>query len=145
MIENHRKSDLHNGFHMESTVKLSDNGRLDGIPTHIWSTNDAFGFTGGVVVFLGDADDNIIFRSRAHTGAVDGVRVGDPSNDLYWNEEVSQDIVDKATKLEIMHIRAPRGRIEENLDELIRIAEKIERVAEVIRDIGNTIGEIIDW
>lgn len=140
MLEQHTKSDLHNGFHMETTAKLSDNGRLDS-KTDIWSTNDGFGFTGAVIVFLLDADGNILFRSRAHTAGVNGVRLGDPSNNILIEEDVPQDFVKHTVKLDILHIRAPHSRIEENLDEAIKVTKKI---SELIKNVGDIIGEVMD-
>ncbi|MGY0653435.1 hypothetical protein ACW6U8_01665 [Bacillus subtilis] len=141
-IEEHRKSDLNNGFHMESWVKLSTN-RIDG-KTNIYSTNDVLGFTGSVMVIFGDAEGNIIHNTHVHSGGVDGVRTGDPSRDLYWYEEVSQDIVDRTATLQIVHVRNPHGRLEENLDEAIRIAEKLERLSEHIRNAMENFGELVD-
>ncbi|MEH7603809.1 hypothetical protein [Bacillus safensis] len=141
-IEEHSKSDLHNGFHMESWVKLSTN-RIDG-KTNIYSTNDLLGFTGAIMVLFGDAENNIIHHTRVYSGGVNGVRTGDPSRDLYWNEGVPQDVVERTTKLEIIHVRNPHGRIEENLDSAIRIAEKIERLAEHIKNAMQDFGELVD-
>jgi hypothetical protein len=117
---------------MFSDVVISDTSRID-VKTRTKSGKKWEGFTGGVVVFIVDRDDNYLHGTQLHTFGVNGKHVpGAPSDrtDL-WNEPLPAGILDKAAGMVIVHLRSPHGRL---LDTLKDAAEAAGYIKEVIAD-----------
>jgi hypothetical protein len=125
------------GDWMETTVTISNNGRIDG-KTRTWTTVCADGFTGGVIVFLFDQAGNVLHSTPLKKYGVNGTCVPSaPSNRTeYWNNTVSVDIVNKTRSVKIVHVKKPTDRIDEFLEKAKEVAEIVKIFAEAYQDIA---------
>lgn len=97
---------------METTVILSDSGRMDG-RTKIKTSEALRGFTGGVQVVVTDLGGNQLYTTKMRTYGVDGT--ANPNNNSSrtekWTEQVPTEALDKAAALVIWHSHEPKNRI----------------------------------
>lgn len=131
------KSKVGDGDFMETTVTISNNGRIDG-KTRTWTSVCADGFTGGVIVFLFDRAGNVLHSTPLKKYGVNGTCVPSaPSNRTeYWNNTVSVDIVNKIGSVKIVHVKKPTDRIDEFLEKAKEVAEIVKIFAEAYQDVA---------
>lgn len=113
---------------MKTNITISNTGRIDG-ETRTWSKEAMRGFTGGVMVFLYDADGNVLHSTKLRKYGVNGEAMGPPSDrkDL-WNEPIDPAVVVKTKKYAIVHKHSPTDR----QDEFLEKAEKAVEIAATI-------------
>ncbi|MDH2334272.1 hypothetical protein [Paenibacillus polymyxa] len=102
-------SELQHHRRMETSFSITETGRLDAF-TKTWTADPWKGFTGTVIVFL-ITDEQIIHATEPHSYGVDGVRVGDPSREDYWYEDIPIDVVEKMNSYAIWHAHTPIDRV----------------------------------
>jgi len=103
--------------------------------THIWSHCWIGGFTGTVVVAIGDASGNIVtWAAPTESWGVNGeweAALGGSSNDIVVNWQATVDdpsMLPLAYTLSIDHSWAPQNRLMEILEEAVRTGAKIAAV-----------------
>ena len=96
---------------METTVTLSNTGRIDGI-TKIKTAEALRGFTGGVLVGITDLAGNVLHTTKLHTYGVDGTAKpgGKSSRTEHWSEDVPKDSLDKAAGVVIWQSHQAKNR-----------------------------------
>ncbi|MCB7160421.1 hypothetical protein LI071_07050 [Bacillus subtilis] len=114
---------------METTITISNNGRIDG-RTKTWTSAAWEGFHGSVSVFLLDESGNYLANTHPHTYGVNGVRTGDPSRKDSWTETVAIDIVNQTHGCAIVHSHTPIS-VFNSPDELKRWAEAVAPIVQI--------------
>jgi hypothetical protein len=125
---------LARGQWMETDVTFSSSGRVDS-DIRIWTTNELFGFTGGVVVFFLDNVENVIGNLPMHTYGVDGTWIpGLPSSRRTLEaDDIDPALFPHTAAIHIQHVLAPRPRLKEAIDMGAYIGQKIVEVIKAIR------------
>lgn len=120
------------GWWMKTEITISSTGRIDG-ETKTWSTEALRGFTGGVMVFLYDADGNVLHSTKLRKYGVNGTTMGPPDNrkDL-WNEPVDPAVVVKTKKYAIVHKHSPTDRQDEFLEKAKKVVDIAATIASII-------------
>jgi hypothetical protein len=105
---------------------FSNNGRVDS-KNHTWTTNKAYGYTGGVGVFFYDRDQSIIANLPFHSYGVDGTWIpGLPSDRTVDQvDNLNQDIFNRTVRIDIELIKAPKNRLIDDVNTGFYIAKKI--------------------
>lgn len=112
-INAYRNDDLGNGFHMETSAKISNNGHVEA-RTRTWSTNCALGFEGGVVLFFYDDQGNWLHNTGQPPAQTFGVNsdcegalgLGSSDRTDLWSDTVPQDAVGKVRSVSIVQLNA---------------------------------------
>jgi hypothetical protein len=121
---------------MQTTAQLSQNGLLTAT-THTWTNSAVYGFTGGVVVFAFDGNDNVLAMSSTQTFGVDATTdifssVRGSRTDL-WSEQLSG--INTAAYIKIGTFYAPHNRLLGDLATLVQIGNDINSVIQAIAKI----------
>jgi hypothetical protein len=106
------------GFRMQTSVKLvKQSGLLDAV-THTWSTNDFLGFTGGVTIWLKDANGIIIDQTDLQTFGVDGrdVPFTQSSRLDHWSQNFDVAKAARVVDLQVVHSHSPQSRLIADMD-----------------------------
>jgi len=93
--------------------------------------NWAFGFTGAVGLLIFDTNGAPILRSATHAFGVDGrgVFFKPSARTDTWQQNIDVNIAQAAGAIKVVHTTAPRQRLDQILDEVVRTSEKLEEVA----------------
>jgi len=135
-----KADNLGNSRKMVTSIKVSNTGRIDA-ETKISTKEVARGFHGSVVVLLIDEEGNTLFKSNPHTYGVDGIAIpsATPSKRKEpWDENFSQDIIDKIRGYEIIHFLDPDSTLEATLEEFNRILDQLVDASDKIKKIHDT-------
>jgi len=133
--EAHKKDTVSVG-HMESWVKLSNTGRIDGT-TRTWTNNNAQGFTGGVKVQLQDKDGNVLAWDMPVQKY--GVNANNPVSNASapserkadWNFPVPTEILKQVSRVRIIHRHTPEGRWDQSIEMAKELGEVLKTYAEI--------------
>jgi hypothetical protein len=123
--------------YMSTNATLSQEaGRLDAW-TRTWTRQPWFGFTGGVVVLFGDTNGEFIGNTDLHQFGVDGFRIPFKrwNREDWWSEAVAPDLAARTTRLEIVHVHAPRDRLFAFLEDLRTALGIVAEIAARLRQI----------
>ena len=118
------------GWHITTTVTVSDNGRVDGV-VKLENYNNISGFKGGSVILLGNADGNILWGSRTHKTGVNATGFSrKTSAKEHWEETVPSDIISSVSRVVIINKKTPDDNLwKQRISEGISIAKDIIEVA----------------
>lgn len=116
---------------METSITISDTGRIDGT-TRTWTSKKYKGFTGSVVVFLTDAEGNIHHATEPHSYGVDGTAIGVHKRKETWDENISQEILNNISGYAIHHAHTPVIRVTPD-----KFKEWAEALAPIIKAFSN--------
>ena len=100
-------------FHMQTVaIFATTTGQLSGT-THTESQYDLRGFTGGVQVFLVDANSNVIYMSQVYQYGVNGrwFPGGPHARDDQWHEQIDPSMSSKAAALHVVQFEDPDNRL----------------------------------
>lgn len=86
--------------HMNTSVILSETGRLDG-QTRTWTSDTLSGFEGGVLVVIADIRGKILWTSTLHKYGVNGTAQGHSDRTETWSETVPDAVMNNAAVLAI--------------------------------------------
>ncbi|HDR7779312.1 TPA: hypothetical protein QCY06_005115 [Bacillus tropicus] len=126
-IKGFQKDKLETGFHMETELKLSENGKLT-VHTTAESTNDIKGFTGHTYVELYDkTGKNVVWEIPDNIKVgVNAKTFGGNKKTVRYSTTISQDDVKKVYHYGIKHSLHPVNRItDEDKKHLIKTFEKL--------------------
>ncbi|MEH2192754.1 MAG: hypothetical protein V7K98_08945 [Nostoc sp.] len=95
---------------METQIKISNNGRIDGV-TRIWTDKKLIGFTGSVAVAITDRAGNVLYVTSPQRWGVDCKRCPGPSNRTQgWADTVPSNVLKQVGGYAIIHTTSPRDR-----------------------------------
>lgn len=141
-----REDKIGDGFHMRTKVSISNTARLDAF-VETWTTNILLGFTGQVVVFLLDQDQNILWNTQdTHRF---GINAPPPfqnrnSRSDHFSEDIPDNILKRVRKIAIYHRHDPKTIIE-IMNDLAEIIEEFDATykkfknTEIVNDIATAI------
>lgn len=130
-LKGYQHTELGNHRRMETSITISDTGRIDGI-TKTWTSKKYKGFTGSVIVFLTDAEGNIHHATEPHSYGVNGTAVGEHKRNEPWSENISIDVLNNISGYAIHHAHTPVIRVTPDL-----FKEWAEAVAPIIKAFNN--------
>lgn len=136
-----KRDDLGHSDYMETTITVSDNGRLDA-KTRIWTSEALRGFSGGVVVTLADDHGNILNSPLIRAFGVNGTSVpGAPSDRTeVWNEIVPVENILQTRSFSIVHLRHESG---QHLEDFLHKATEVASLATTAIQIYQSVGTIL--
>jgi hypothetical protein len=126
------RSDLGANHYMTTKGVMLQNGHIDA-ETKTQTGTMFGGFTGGVQLFLADANDLTIGASSIRTFGVDGTAIGRSTRLDYWSENIPIDVASRATSIHVVHFWSPK------YDAILNIGRK---ALEASRPIIQLINEI---
>jgi uncharacterized membrane protein len=118
--------------YMNTSVTISNNGRIDGI-TKTWSCHN-LGFTGGVYVAVTDKNGNILNEPTQRKYGVNGRsfpggRCSERTDT--WHEYIPENKINDVYSVAIGHAHTPKSRItQEDVMELIRIGAEVYKASQ---------------
>jgi hypothetical protein len=130
---------------METWVKLSNTGRIDGT-TKTWTNNAARGFTGGVKVQLQDRSGNVLQWDmpvqKYGVNAKNPIsQAGSPSSrKVDWSFPVPAAILNSAARIRIIHRHTPEGRWDQSIEMAKELGEVLKTYAEVYETVAGAGG-----
>lgn len=120
--------------HMETIATLSANGNLS-VQTTTWTTWKAKGFTGGVVIAVGDEQGNLLYQSQVHSFGVDGEWIGRSRRTDFWQENIDPNLLKNVSQIRIIHFHNPKNRLIKILKETAKtIAELYAALEEIFEE-----------
>ena len=127
-----RRDDLGHSYYMETSITVSDTGRLDA-KTKIWTTEALRGFSGGVVVTLKDDHGNILNSPQIRSFGVNGTSMpGAPSDRTeLWNELVPVETILQTRSFSIVHLRHESGN---HLEDFLHKANEVATLAKTVTE-----------
>lgn len=129
-IEMTKTKNFGGGDHMRTEVKVSNTGRIDA-ETKTWTTEFARGYHGGVVVYLLDEADNVLYSTQPRRFGVNGTCCGYSDRKDVWNETASQDVVGKTRKVSILHLRMPHSSWDATVAKIKDVLQIAKTAAEI--------------
>lgn len=146
-FEKSRKQKVGDQDHMETTITVSFTpglsvGRVDG-KTRTWTTAWQDGFTGAVMyIFQDRAGNNLPFFPPMRKYGVNGTAVPGAASDRkdVWWDSVPIEIVNKISKVAIVHIKKPTPRVEDFLQYAKDAGEAAKVWVEVVTSIIGAAG-----
>ena len=146
-FEKTRQQKVGDQDHMKTTIKVSFTpgltvGRVDGT-TKTWTTSWYDGFTGGVMYFLQDkVGNNLPFFPPIRKYGVNGTAVPGAASDRtdHWSDSVPLEIVNKISKVAIVHVKKPTPRVDDFLAYAKEAGEAAQVWVEVITAIAGAGG-----
>ena len=120
---------------MQTSLRLSNNGRLEA-RTRTWTKECMRGFTGGVAVFLYDADGNSLWNSQLHRYGVNGECLTEPHRrDELWSETVPEDQLNKVAKVAIVQKYSPKNRFDDFVRDAKKLAEVVKEFVAIYKEV----------
>ena len=130
-IIRYKHSELGDHRRMETSVKVMENGRVDGRTT-TWTSDHWEGFHGTVIVDFTDKPNCTIdsmctsYGPRIiHSYGVNGVKVGDPSRTVEWTATIPQNELEHINDLSIVHHKSPEPPTAQQIKEWVDALEPI--------------------
>jgi hypothetical protein len=101
-------------FYMQTNVTVSDNGRIDWTTT-VASTYWLRGFTGGQILVVTDASDNVLWKSDQEQYGHGGTWINGGPRVIPNGSVLPPEVMEKAAKIGVMHYHAPKNRLVEDI------------------------------
>jgi hypothetical protein len=126
--------------YMWTHATVSQESGIVAATTRCWTRQPWVGFTGGVLILLGDQNEEVIGYTNLVQIGVDGFRIPFKLSDrtVPWQQNLSPEVTRRTQRLEIVHSHAPRGRLIEILQEMKAVAETIGSIATALRAIAGS-------
>ena len=117
------------GWHMNTTAVLSDNGQIKGTTT-LKNYNNVFGFTGGVFAVALDARGEAIFSTEIHNFGINASFFKKSvTRTATWTDSIPEQYLAKVDRVAVVQVHNPNYRvwtwIYSNRDTLIAHAKAI--------------------
>jgi hypothetical protein len=137
-ITKSKRDHVGQGDWMDTDVKVSNTGRMDG-KTRTWTTACQDGFTGGMMVYLLDRQGNVLVStSKIRKYGVNGTCIPGASSEQKdsWYETFDVALINKVAKVSIVHLKAPTNRIDDFLARAKTVAEIVQTGAETYQTVS---------
>jgi hypothetical protein len=135
-LEHYRYNDLGYGRKMESWATLNVSSRRLYVRTHVYSTWNLSGFTGGVAVVFFNTDGKAFDKTDVQAYGVDGRWIGVSSRTEHWFHDLNDRIVAETGSIEVFHSHAGRNRLLAILDQGVQAAKRVAEIGKALKEAG---------
>jgi len=127
-IEAQADTDLGAGHFMSTGASMDCQSGVLKATTRTRSVTWFGGFTGGVLIVLGDVYGVAIGSTQMHTFGVDGTMIGTSDRTEFWTENIDQNVAARATNLTIVHTWAPKVSMKEMVERGIQAGKLVVEI-----------------